>query len=266
MVSSGTPPLSNRSATALPDSLQDKSNAVLGAYEPADHLLGWVHVQSRHTVELEPYAEVRALVVDEEVRGRGTGRRLMDAAESWAKANGYSTMQVRSNVKRERTHRFYERLGYTTTKTSHVFSKPLMSSGQGHPGPDIPKREQALQRELSLRCHSLQVPELRRIRTGCRCNCSICIRKGAVMSSRDLAPEEFDALEGKESLTVYQFGDREVNHYFCSRCGTYPFHDGTAKPGHYRVNLGCVDGLDPLLPQDQHHRRQVVSRPFRLSG
>ena len=27
--------------------------------------------------------------------------------------------------------------------------------------------------------------------------------------------------------------------------GVYPFHDATTKPGHYRVNLGCIDGLDP---------------------
>jgi hypothetical protein len=37
-----------------------------------------------------------------------------------------------------------------------------------------------------------------------------------------------------------------VNHWFCRTCGVYPFHDVTDRPGHYRVNLGCVDGLDAL--------------------
>jgi hypothetical protein len=84
------------------------------------------------------------------------------------------------------------------------------------------------------------------ITTGVRCNCSMCARKGAVMSSRYFSPEEFEALDGIESLAVYRWGDRMVNHYFCRTCGVYPFHDATTKPGHYRINLGCVDGLDPL--------------------
>jgi hypothetical protein len=84
------------------------------------------------------------------------------------------------------------------------------------------------------------------ITTGCRCNCSICVRKGAVMSTRYFPPEDFEELTGLAALALYQFGDHDVNHYFCKTCGISPFHDATAKPGHYRVNLGCVDGLDPL--------------------
>lgn len=92
-----------------------------------------------------------------------------------------------------------------------------------------------------------------RIAAGRRCNCSICGRKGAVMSARYIAPEDFEAIEGGAFLSLYQFGDKDVNHYFCSKCGIYPFHvvaavpaayDGPAKPGYYRVNLGCVHDLD----------------------
>jgi len=83
------------------------------------------------------------------------------------------------------------------------------------------------------------------ITTGCRCNCSICRRKSTIMSSRYFLPEEL-VLERRESLTRYQFGDHLVNHYFCGRCGISTFHDATEKPGHYRVNLGCVDEVEPL--------------------
>jgi hypothetical protein len=34
-------------------------------------------------------------------------------------------MVVRSRITRERAHGFYERHGYATVKTSHVFEKPL---------------------------------------------------------------------------------------------------------------------------------------------
>ena len=84
------------------------------------------------------------------------------------------------------------------------------------------------------------------ITAGRRCNCSICIRKGAVMSTRYIPPEDFEAVEGLEALSVYRWGDRDVNHYFCKTCGIFPFADGPAKPRHYRVNLGCIDELDPL--------------------
>ena len=80
--------------------------------------------------------------------------------------------------------------------------------------------------------------------TACRCNCSICSRKGALMSSVYFSPSDI-SVEGLEALGVYRFGDKMVNHYFCRTCGIYPFHDTTVKPGHYRVNLGCVPGLDP---------------------
>jgi hypothetical protein len=84
------------------------------------------------------------------------------------------------------------------------------------------------------------------ITRGLRCNCSICIRKGAVMSTRYFEPADFEELTGLEALGLYQWGDKQVNNYFCKTCGIYPFHEVTAKPGHYRVNLGCVDELNPL--------------------
>ena len=83
------------------------------------------------------------------------------------------------------------------------------------------------------------------ITEGRRCNCSICTRKGTVMSARYYGPDEFEIAEGRHALSVYRFGDNVVNHYFCKSCGVYPFHDGTGDyQGRYRVNLGCVDGLD----------------------
>ena len=82
--------------------------------------------------------------------------------------------------------------------------------------------------------------------SGCRCNCSICRRRGTVMSDRYYPPESFSLEVRDKQLALYQFGDHDVNHYFCRRCGIYPFHDATANPGHFRVNLGCVEEVDPL--------------------
>lgn len=82
------------------------------------------------------------------------------------------------------------------------------------------------------------------ITAGIRCNCSICRRKGAVMSVPYIAPEAFEELVGKDTLAVYQWGDRDVVNYFCRTCGVYPFHEVVGRPG-LRINLGCVEELDP---------------------
>ena len=92
------------------------------------------------------------------------------------------------------------------------------------------------------------------ITSGLRCNCSICIRKGMVMS-RDYVGADAFAVDGAESLAIYRFGDGNVDHYFCKNCGISPFNGivslpdgyrGRAKIGDRRVNLGCVDGVDPF--------------------
>jgi len=84
------------------------------------------------------------------------------------------------------------------------------------------------------------------ITRGIRCNCSICIRRGAVMSSSYVSPEDIELIEGRDALAVYRFGDLTMNHYFCRTCGIHPFAEIIREPGRYRFNLGCVEGVDPL--------------------
>ena len=81
--------------------------------------------------------------------------------------------------------------------------------------------------------------------TALQCNCSICIRKNAIMSKQTFGKENFSIVKGYEQLSVYHWGDKDVNHYFCKICGIYPFHDTTYEPEVYRVNLGCVDNIEP---------------------
>ena len=82
------------------------------------------------------------------------------------------------------------------------------------------------------------------IKTGVRCDCSICIRKGVVMSSKYIPHEDFTTIENKDALSDYRWNDRVVNHLFCKTCGIYPYH-GNEEYG-YRVNLGCVEQLNPF--------------------
>ena len=77
-----------------------------------------------------------------------------------------------------------------------------------------------------------------------RCNCSLCRRKGALMSPL-VAADELTVLSGSEALTLYQFNTHVAKHYFCRHCGIYPFHQTRKSPQMWRVNLGCLEGVDP---------------------
>jgi ribosomal protein S18 acetylase RimI-like enzyme len=106
----------------------DPDAAVFVAHEGDDVVRGWLHVAATKDLVSAEHGEIRALVVGEEVRGRGIGRRLLDAAEAWAVQRGYGVMKVRSNVVRTRARSFYERAGYAVTKTQHNFRKMLGGS------------------------------------------------------------------------------------------------------------------------------------------
>jgi hypothetical protein len=77
-----------------------------------------------------------------------------------------------------------------------------------------------------------------------RCNCSLCRRKGALMTPPVLAGE-LKILRGEDALTLYQFNMRVAKHYFCKHCGIYPFHQTRKDPQLWRVNIGCLEGIDP---------------------
>lgn len=49
-----------------------------------------------------------------------------------------------------------------------------------------------------------------------------------------------------EDLGLYQFDSKVAKHYFCKRCGVYTHHETARYPGKFRVNLGCIDEIDPL--------------------
>lgn len=82
------------------------------------------------------------------------------------------------------------------------------------------------------------------ITKGLRCNCSLCSRKGAMMSPEVIAPDKIIIDAQQDMLGLYQFGARTAKHYFCKSCGIYTFHVTARVPDHYRVNLGCVEGVD----------------------
>lgn len=100
-------------------------HAVFVAESAKDGVIGWLHVSRQPLLEEELRAEVNGLVVADGQRSLGAGARLLVAAEDWARKRGCKGMSVRSNVIRERAHKFYERNGYEHYKTQKSFRKPV---------------------------------------------------------------------------------------------------------------------------------------------
>ena len=83
------------------------------------------------------------------------------------------------------------------------------------------------------------------IKSGLRCNCSICIRKGAVMTDFVIPPDELKhTVKQPDSLGLYEFDNKVAKHYFCKVCGIFTFNQTIRVPDHYRVNLGCLEDFD----------------------
>ena len=82
------------------------------------------------------------------------------------------------------------------------------------------------------------------ITSGMRCTCSICRRKGAMMTPDVIPVEDIHVEADAADLGLYQFDTRIAKHYFCKNCGIFTHNETMRMPGHCRVNLGCIEDLD----------------------
>jgi GNAT superfamily N-acetyltransferase len=88
-------------------------------------IVGWIDAAMERHLQSPASAVIGGLVVREEMRGQGVGRRLCIEVEEWARSKSVPLVRVRSQIKREDAHRFYLRDGYRKVKTSLVFEKLL---------------------------------------------------------------------------------------------------------------------------------------------
>jgi GNAT superfamily N-acetyltransferase len=89
-------------------------------------MVGWIDAAMERHLQSPASAVIGGLVVREDTRGLGVGRRLCLEVEEWARSKSVPLVRVRSQVKREDAHRFYLRDGYRQVKTSLVFEKPVL--------------------------------------------------------------------------------------------------------------------------------------------
>ena len=74
------------------------------------------------------------------------------------------------------------------------------------------------------------------------CNCSICVKKGALFTYA--SPERFRLVRGEEALTRYQFNTKISEHFFCQHCGIHTFGHPRSSPENFIINVRCLDDFD----------------------
>ena len=91
----------------------------------AGEVVGWVEVSLERRLQSDDFALIGGLVVTQEHRSRGIGKRLCERAEAWSREHGAQKLRLTSRSTRTDAHRFYQREGFALVKTSLVFEKSL---------------------------------------------------------------------------------------------------------------------------------------------
>jgi GNAT superfamily N-acetyltransferase len=112
----------DRRMTAI---LADGHHEVFIAEAPDGSTVGWIHVFLSLRAQTAPFAELGGMVVKETRRRQGIGRRLLEAAETWAIGCGAAKMRIRSRDTRSDAKAFYLRSGFAHSKTQRIFDKDL---------------------------------------------------------------------------------------------------------------------------------------------
>ena len=86
-----------------------------------NNIIGWIGVAEALQIESAPFCEIRGLVVDENYRGHGVGKLLIERVKQWAKETGNNTLRLRTNMIRLEAHLFYRHVGFKEVKEQKVF-------------------------------------------------------------------------------------------------------------------------------------------------
>jgi ribosomal protein S18 acetylase RimI-like enzyme len=102
----------------------DRGSALLVA-ERQSVVIGFLHLAVCVQLTSAIHTEILTLSVTGQAHRSGAGRALVDQAIQLTKERGLSSIRVRSNVSRDVSHVFYAALGFTRTKTQHMYSLTL---------------------------------------------------------------------------------------------------------------------------------------------
>ncbi len=93
--------------------------AFVAEYEK--EIVGWIGASQAIMIEVMPHCVINGLVIDQDHRGMGIGKLLVDKVKQWAKGKNNTKIGLHCNVKRTEAHLFYEYLGFVEIKQQKNF-------------------------------------------------------------------------------------------------------------------------------------------------
>ncbi len=92
------------------------------------------------------------------------------------------------------------------------------------------------------------------------CNCSICLRKGALLWF--VPRRQLRLVTSEADLGRYAFGNHTIHHRFCPVCGMHPYSEGIDPAGQAMaaVNVRCLEGVDLASFPVQHFDGRALRR------
>ena len=108
------------------DAIREKQDHAVFVGEQDGRVVALLHLYERPAFDKPPEVIVQALVVDQNWRGTGVGKSMMNMAERWAADRRFSSVALTSSVSRSDAHSFYNRIGYKVEATSHLFRKNVV--------------------------------------------------------------------------------------------------------------------------------------------
>jgi GNAT superfamily N-acetyltransferase len=95
--------------------------AILVAEDETQGPVGFIHLQTQvDYFSGERHGYISDLAVSKSVEGRGVGRILLEAAESWARSNGYRLLTLYVFAANARARQVYERDGFQPEVVKYV--------------------------------------------------------------------------------------------------------------------------------------------------
>lgn len=109
---------------------RNKAIVLVAQRRDSSLLAGFIEVGEREFADgcdTSPVAYLEGWFVDEDVRGRGTGRELVQAAEQWAIANGYREFASDALLENQLSQRAHNSVGFVEVERAVRYAKPLGS-------------------------------------------------------------------------------------------------------------------------------------------
>jgi GNAT superfamily N-acetyltransferase len=114
-----------------PLSLEQTFQNIRAVLQAKDHIgfvavyenkvIGWIGAAQAIMIEILPHCEINGLIIDENYRGKGAGRLLIERVKKWATEKGNNKLSLRCKIKRTEAHLFYQQLGFKEIKEQKNF-------------------------------------------------------------------------------------------------------------------------------------------------